>query len=284
MEARHPKEGQDHGMLHLVLHTSPLISSYATQRKVKFPTEFDALDLATDELREKLLPVSRRLKEVEKERSERRKVRKRTKGAPSGSAITSATTATTATVDVEMGDTSGVMPVDASVPAGGVEEKGKPLAGGELEDESVYRTQELAELEALVSEDVRGDVGCSVSGLYDLVGTCSFPSTNIPPADLVNGTAIVTHKGAAADAGHYIGFVKKNVFHATKSSSTDAAGPSVPGSMNISAPSGGAVVGIDEDDEDWYKFDDDKVSVFPKEKLGTLDGGGGCFPWSTYLC
>lgn len=28
------------------------------------------------------------------------------------------------------------------------------------------------------------------------------------------------------------------------------------------------------DGEDWYKFDDDKVSIFPKEKLGTLDGGG----------
>ena len=31
---------------------------------------------------------------------------------------------------------------------------------------------------------------------------------------------------------------------------------------------------LDEDDEDWYKFDDDKVSDFPKEKLTTLDGGG----------
>ena len=29
-----------------------------------------------------------------------------------------------------------------------------------------------------------------------------------------------------------------------------------------------------EGDEDWYKFDDDKVSVFPREKLMTLDGGG----------
>jgi ubiquitin carboxyl-terminal hydrolase 14 len=59
----------------------------------------------------------------------------------------------------------------------------------------------------------------------------------------------VTHKGAAADAGHYIGFVKKNVFH--------------PGSA--------------DDDEDWYKFDDEKVSVFPVEKLPTLEGGGGLF-------
>lgn len=32
--------------------------------------------------------------------------------------------------------------------------------------------------------------------------------------------------------------------------------------------------GIPDDDEDWYKFDDNKVSIFPKEKLTTLDGGG----------
>jgi ubiquitin carboxyl-terminal hydrolase 14 len=65
----------------------------------------------------------------------------------------------------------------------------------------------------------------------------------------------VTHKGAAADAGHYIGFVKKSVFHPAAVSGTGA----------------GA---LDEDDDDWYKFDDDKVSIFPKEKLSTLDGGG----------
>lgn len=110
-----------------------------------------------------------------------------------------------------------------------------------------------------------------------------YISTPLFVADLINGTAIVTHKGAAADAGHYIGFVKKSVFHATKSSSTDAAasGAAMPGSMNISPSSGATGVGIDEDDEDWYKFDDDKVSVFPKEKLGTLDGGGG---WSSRDC
>jgi ubiquitin carboxyl-terminal hydrolase 14 len=59
----------------------------------------------------------------------------------------------------------------------------------------------------------------------------------------------VTHKGAAADSGHYIGFVKKSVFHAKSENETEI-------------------------DEDWYKFDDEKVSVFPREKLGTLDGGG----------
>lgn len=75
-------------------------------------------------------------------------------------------------------------------------------------------------------------------------------------------TAIVTHKGATADSGHYIGFVKKSALHSTKP--MEKAGEKPPSGF------------LDEDDEDWYKFDDDKVSVFPKEKLGTLDGGGSC--------
>ena len=66
----------------------------------------------------------------------------------------------------------------------------------------------------------------------------------------------MTHKGAEADAGHYIGFVKKRALHSSSGSGATA-GPT-----------------LEEDDEDWYKFDDDKVSIFPKEKLSTLEGGG----------
>ena len=70
--------------------------------------------------------------------------------------------------------------------------------------------------------------------------------------------AIVTHKGAEADAGHYIGFVKKRALHSNPvTAGATASGPQ-----------------LDEDDEDWYKFDDDKVSIFPAEKLETLSGGG----------
>lgn len=70
--------------------------------------------------------------------------------------------------------------------------------------------------------------------------------------------AIVTHKGAAADAGHYMAYVKKTAFHPV-SYSTDP------------TEKRGA---LDEDDEDWYKFDDNKVTPFPGEKLATLAGGG----------
>ena len=138
---------------------------------MKFPLEFDALDLATDELKAKLLPVSRKLKEVEKERTERRKVRKRTKTAPSSSASTStaavndaavvaagnaATAGTSATGDVEMADAA---PASTEV------------KGGDLEAESVYREKEAKELAELVDPSVKSDVGCSATGLYDLVGT-----------------------------------------------------------------------------------------------------------------
>ena len=75
--------------------------------------------------------------------------------------------------------------------------------------------------------------------------------------------AIITHKGAAADAGHYMAFVKKTAFHPIKGLSTVT---EEEGSKPIAE--------IEDDDEDWYKFDDEKVSIFPKEKIPTLEGGG----------
>ena len=201
---------------------------------MKFPTEYDALDIATDDLKEKLLPVSRKLKEFEKERAERRKVRKRTKAAQP---------AKDKEGDVQMSDASASAPAPAAssstsqpAPEPAEGDKGKAVAGAELEDESVYRTKEGAELDALIPAEIKADVGSSTTGQYELV-------------------AIVTHKGAEADAGHYIGFVKKSALPAANAGA-------------------GAAAAVDEGDEDWYKFDDDKVSIFPAEKLETLSGGG----------
>ena len=54
-------------------------------------------------------------------------------------------------------------------------------------------------------------------------------------------------------------FVKKSVFHP----------------ISVGGSEGGAESSaLNEDDEDWYKFDDAKVSVFPKEKLESIAGGG----------
>ncbi|KAF4612078.1 hypothetical protein D9613_003868 [Agrocybe pediades] len=220
-------------------------------RRVKFPEEFDAIDLVTDELKEKLLPASRKLKDIEKDRGERRKVRRRTKQAVDVAPAASTAAVAAATGDVEMADASTT--AAPAVPAEGEEGKGKEAAkADEPEDELALRQKEAAELAQLVNDDLKKDIGCSTTGLYELV-------------------AIVTHKGAAADAGHYIGFVKKNVFDAYKN-------PEKKPAIGQAGSSAGSktVAEIDaiEGDEDWYKFDDEKVTVFPKEKLSTIDGGG----------
>ncbi|KAF9037349.1 cysteine proteinase [Hymenopellis radicata] len=175
-------------------------------RKVKFPTTYDALEITSDELKARLMPVNRRLVEIDKGRAERRKIRLRKRGLVGG------------------GDTAAM----------DVDDQGEP--------EDVIRAKEREEIEGLVDPVVKADIGASWSGLYDLV-------------------AIVTHKGAAADSGHYIGFAKKSAFHD-------------PTYLDPKANVDTKTLDILEADEDWYKFDDDKVSVFPKEKLGTLDGGG----------
>jgi ubiquitin carboxyl-terminal hydrolase 14 len=141
------------------------------------------LDLTTDELKSKLLPASRKVKEVEKERGERRKVRRKTKTAggtlsPPSSAAAAAGGSAGRSGDVEMYDAT---TATATATASNDEEtttkedKGKgPVPGGDLEDEGIYRAKEAAEFEALVDSSLKDDLGCSTTGLYELVGLYLF--------------------------------------------------------------------------------------------------------------
>jgi ubiquitin carboxyl-terminal hydrolase 14 len=115
--------------------------------------------------------------EVEKERGERRKVRKRTKVAD-GTSSSSAAAAAGRSGDVEMSDaTIATTTATASndVETTTKEDKGKgPVLGGGLEDEGIYRAREAAEFEALVDTSLKNDLGCSTTGLYELVGLYLF--------------------------------------------------------------------------------------------------------------
>lgn len=200
---------------------------------MRFPTEFDAVDIVTDELKEKLLPVSRKLMDYERDRAERAKIRKRSKGVASSQKDASG--------DVVMGEgaaSASASTSDEATPAPA------PEVGGELQEEFVYREKELKELEALVDPELKADIGSSVSGLYELVGAYHY--IHHATQHSIHHTGIVTHKGAAADAGHYMAYVKKSVFHPVSRSSDPQSKQGT----------------LEEDDEDWYKFDDNKVSVF----------------------
>jgi ubiquitin carboxyl-terminal hydrolase 14 len=87
-------------------------------------------------------------------------------------------------------------------------------------------------------------VGASQTGLYDLVGEVIFVACGYRYCALMKHryVAISRIRGAAADSGHYIAFFAQRTLTGN---------------------------------ENWIKFDDDKVSVFPTEKLTTLDGGEG---------
>lgn len=137
---------------------------------MKFPTELDAVDFATEELKAKILPASRKLKEVEKERAERRKIRKRTKNVTISKTATSSTTDATATASGPDGD---VAMTDAGT-SSAEQDKGKTTVDGELEDESVYRGKEEKALDELADSELKKDVGASQTGLYDLVGEHAY--------------------------------------------------------------------------------------------------------------
>ncbi|PVG00083.1 cysteine proteinase [Serendipita vermifera] len=201
-------------------------------RKVKFPFEFDVLDLVTDDLKQKLLPVNTRLKEIEKERHERQKIRKRTHKSnlssnSAGDRATTAPPAASPTITVGGGSSLVGEAMDVEENQASNEPKER------LQDERTTRAREADELLELVHPDLRTDAGTNVTGIYELV-------------------ALVTHKGASADSGHYIGYARADVIKANQ----------------------GATSNPEEDHDSWIKFDDDKVTTLNSERVGMLDGGG----------
>ncbi|SCU98076.1 LAFA_0G15478g1_1 [Lachancea sp. 'fantastica'] len=58
------------------------------------------------------------------------------------------------------------------------------------------------------------------------------------PSCVYNLVGVITHQGANSESGHYQSFIR------------------------------------DEDEDKWYRFNDDKVSVIPKERIEALAGGG----------
>jgi ubiquitin carboxyl-terminal hydrolase 14 len=115
--------------------------------------------MVTDELKEKMVPVNTRFKEIEKERNERRKVRRKIKQSKKD-----------AEGDVTMGEASSSAAPGAEATAPEATGTEKVLQPGELEDEKVIRTREAAELHALVHPELKSDEGANVTGCYELVG------------------------------------------------------------------------------------------------------------------
>ena len=161
---------------------------------MKFPFTLDLLELCTDELRAKMTGVNRVLCDVDRARRERTKVRSKMKVAveekgkdgdvemevaPVEASGSSAPAATTTTAVTETGN--------ETTKEEKKEDTKQTVLDGELEPEHVYRAREKASIEAAIDPSLKADVGCSVSGLFDLCGMIAllqFLSFPIPHTTL----------------------------------------------------------------------------------------------------
>ncbi|PQE32939.1 hypothetical protein CJF32_00001426 [Rutstroemia sp. NJR-2017a WRK4] len=204
-------------------------------RKVTFPRELDIVEFCTDELKQMLIPVRDKVREVRKEEEDIERARKRQKRLH----------------DKEEADKkAGIVDEPSSSSSAKKDEKkddkkeGKSKDGDTVMEDVVYKTdaeidaekaaailEAKKELHALINPELAKDDGANKSGLYELRG-------------------IVTHQGASADSGHYTSYVKKQ-------------GPLDPKT---------GVRG--EEDGKWWWFNDDKVSEVEADKIDTLSGGG----------
>lgn len=151
-------------------------------RKVTFPKELDIMEFCADSLKQKLVPVRDRLREVCKDEEDIERARKRRKTNPNSEAESSQP------AKEEKKDKKDKKPAtdgDGDTPM----ETYKTDAEWEEEKASALRTAKR-ELLSLVNQDLAKDEGANQSGLYDLRG-------------------VVTHQGSSADSGHYTAYVKK---------------------------------------------------------------------------
>lgn len=153
-------------------------------RKVTFPFDLDATEYCSDDLRQKLIPVRDRLRDLHKDASDRERARKRMK-------------LSNANPDDVAGGNAGASGFGSTTSKGmGAEE----AAAAAREAETQAATKAVAEsdvpdwekqLSEVLDPEIVADEGCNPSGLYELFG-------------------VVTHQGASADSGHYCSYVKKD--------------------------------------------------------------------------
>lgn len=158
-------------------------------RKVTFPEELDAVEFCTDELKELLIPVRNKIRDIRKEEEDVERARKRQKRIRAGE-------------ENDAGPAASQEPLQKKKNKQKEEEAKKAAQDTEMPDVE-YKTdaqieEERAasilaakkELLALVDPKLTADDGANHTGLYELRG-------------------VITHQGASADSGHYTSFIKK---------------------------------------------------------------------------
>ena len=213
-------------------------------KKVTFPAELDLVEFCTDELKQQLIPVRDKVRDIRRDEQDVERARKRLKLAHKQEEDRKAEADR---IDAEAAPIKKVQEAKERKEA---EASGKPQEVAD-NDMDVYKTDAEYEAEraasikaakkelyAAIDPALMADEGANKSGLYELRG-------------------VITHQGASADSGHYTSYVKKTARMVDD--------PKAPGERK-------------EEDGKWWWFNDDKVSEVDAEKIETLSGGGNAHP------
>jgi ubiquitin carboxyl-terminal hydrolase 14 len=219
-------------------------------KKVTFPAELDVLEFCTDELKQQLIPVRDKVREIRKDEQDVERARKRQKLAHKQEEDRKAE------ADRMGAEAAPIKKAQEAKERKEAETSGKPQEAA-TNDMDVYKTDAEYEAEraasikaakkelyAAIDPVLMADEGANKSGLYELRG-------------------VITHQGASADSGHYTSYVRKTARMVDD--------PKAPGGKRK------------EDDGKWWWFNDDKVSEVDPEKIETLSGGGKAHPESLRL-
>ncbi|KAJ5772434.1 Ubiquitin carboxyl-terminal hydrolase 7 [Penicillium odoratum] len=214
-------------------------------RKVTFPAELDVVEFCTDQLREQLVPVRDKVREIRKDEVDIERSRKRQrlaldreeqqkKNEAEGGASESLEPMQKKTTVEETKDKKSEKKSDKDGDTE-MEEDFKTDAQYEEEKNAAIKAAKL-ELQELLKQNGSSDSGTNKSGLYELRG-------------------VITHQGASADSGHYTAYVKQQP-------------------RKVDDAQTGSKRREEENSNKWWWFNDDKVTEVEAEKIETLSGGG----------
>jgi ubiquitin carboxyl-terminal hydrolase 14 len=220
-------------------------------KKVTFPAELDLVEFCTDELKQQLIPVRDKVREIRKDEQDVERARKRQKLAHRQEEDRKAE------ADHMAAEAAPIKKAQEAKERKEAEASGKPQEVT-ANDTEVYKTDAEYEAEraasikaakkalyAAIDPALMADEGANKSGLYELRG-------------------VITHQGASADSGHYTSYVKK--------AARMVDDPKAPGGKRK------------VEDGKWWWFNDDKVSEVDAEKIETLSGGGKGTPRKPSTC
>lgn len=213
-------------------------------RKVTFPAELDVVEFCTDELRDQLVPVRDKVREIRKDEVDAERSRKRQRLALDREEQQKKN-------EAEGGESASLEPMQKKKVVEETKDKKtdkKNDKDGDTEMEEEFKTDAQyeeeknaaikaakIELQELLKQRGSSDSGTNQSGLYELRG-------------------VITHQGASADSGHYTAYVKQQSRKADNQT--------------------GSKRREEEDTNKWWWFNDDKVTEVEAEKIETLAGGG----------